>query len=153
MRRLLIILLAALATLTAAAQHDNTIYIEDFEMAPDSTVTVNVTLANGEPTGGFQFRMSLPAGLQVEDIELTRHSKKHKMYLASNQVNDSTWMVVVYPMGQDVLPTDSVAVLRLTLTAAQQFNGGIIAITRAMGASQESTTIYYDDSTANVTLP
>lgn len=148
----MIAMLVAVATLTAMAQRSNSIYIEDFEIAPDSSAIVNVMLANNEITRGFQFKMKLPDGLEVDDIELTKHAKRQQMNIASN-LTKGNWIVAVYPSGLTSLPADTAAVLTIYFTALPQFEGGRITITKSMGSSEENTTIYYDDSSTTVTVP
>ena len=143
-------LFASLAAITALAQSAGRIYIEDFEIAPDSTVTVNVMLTNVEATQGVQFRMIMPQGLEVEDMELTKYSRKMKMTLASNQKAD-TWMVAVYSMSLTAFQPDTAALLTLTLTARPGFEGGNITLNKSMGTDENFVTIHYDDSSTTVT--
>ena len=151
MRHIIITLLAALATTAALAQSNGRIYIENFVIAPDSTVTVQVMLENVETTHGCQFKMALPDGLTLEETELTKYSRKLKMSQANNLKNGQ-WIVAVYSMNNTSFPPDNAAILTMTLTAQPAFEGGIITITKSMGSSEELTTIYYDDNSTTVTL-
>lgn len=150
MRHIIITLLASIAAMTALAQSNGCIYIEDFEIAPDSTIAVPVMLTNAESTQGLQFKMILPDGLVLEDIELTKYSRRFKMNVAKNMKNDK-WIVAVYTMEQSAFPPDTAAILSMTLTALHEFEGGNITITKSQGSSQEFTTINYDDSSTTVT--
>ena len=150
MRRLFIALLAALATMAAMAQSEGRIYVEDFDIAPDSTATVEVLLTNVEATRGVQFKMTLPQGLEIEDMELTKYSRKMKMSLANNQ-KANNWMVAVYSMSLTVFPPDTAkAVMTLTLTAKPGFEGGDIIFNKSMGSNEDYITKYYDDSATKV---
>ena len=146
----MITIVAVLATMSALAQGNGRIYIEDFEIAPDSTITVQVMLENVEPTQGCQFKMTLPDGLTLEEIELTKYSRKLKMSQANNLKNGK-WIVAVYSMNQTAYPPDNAAILAITLTALPAFEGGTITISKSQGSSQEFTTINYDDSSTTVT--
>ncbi|MBQ6166054.1 MAG: hypothetical protein IJK41_01265 [Muribaculaceae bacterium] len=150
MKRFFIALLTVAATVTALAQGNGRIYIEDFEITPDSTVMVQVMLENSEPTQGFQFNMNLPEGLTLEEIELTKYSRKMKMNQA-NKLKNGSWIVAVYSMEQTAYPPDTAAVLTLTMTALPDFEGGNINIDKCQGSSLEYTTINYDNSYAVVT--
>lgn len=150
MRHLMTTLLAALAATTALAQTGGRIYIEDFEIAPDSTIAVPVMLANAEATQGLQFNMYLPDGLTLEEIELTKYSRRLKMNAVDNRKDDK-WIVAVYSMSQTSFPPDTAAVLTLTLTARPEFQGGNIIIKKSQGSSLDFSTIYYDDSSTTVT--
>lgn len=144
-------LLAALAALTAVAQSNGRIYIDDFDIAADSTAIVQVMLANPDPTLGLQFKMTVPDGLRVDEMELTKYSDRLKMNLA-NKLKGSTWSVAVYSMSLMPYPSDTAAVMTLKLTALPGFAGGDISIYRSQGSTEDFTTIHYDDSRAAVTL-
>ena len=60
------IIFALLVALDAVSQ-SNRIYVEPFEICPDSIVAVPVMLANESPTRGLEFNMTLPEGLVVDD--------------------------------------------------------------------------------------
>ena len=97
MRHCLLILLAALAAISAFAQ-SNRIYIEDFELDADSTRVVPVMLANSDPTRGFQFNMKLPAGLKMMDLEATAYAIDYEMSVTANyNAADSNYLVFMYP--------------------------------------------------------
>ena len=150
MRHLIMTILSICVAMTAFAQGNGSIYIEDFEVAPDSTVTVQVMLTNAVPTHGLQFKMTLPDGLILEEAELSKYSRRLKMNLAKNR-NDDNWIVAVYSMDQTTYPPDTAPVLTLTLTAEPEFAGGNIIIKKSQGTDDEFTTIYYNDSTTTVT--
>lgn len=150
MKHVIMALLAALAAMTALAQTGGCIYIEDFEIAPDSTVAVPVMLTNAAATQGLQFNLYLPDGLVLEEIEPTKYSRKLKMDVADNR-KDDRWIVAVYSMSQTAFPPDTAAVLTITLTAKPDFEGGNITIVKSKGSSLDFTTVNYDDSTTTVT--
>ncbi len=145
----MITLLAALAAVAAVAQSRGCVYIENLELVPDSTVTVPVMLACLEPTQGLQFKMSLPDGLILEEMELTKRSRRLDMNLAKKHKGD-TWNVAVYTMSMASFPPDTTAVIHATLRALPQFQGGEIHIWKCQGCSQDFTTINYDDSYTTV---
>lgn len=144
--------MAAFAAIAAMAQSSGRFFIEDFEIAPDSTVTVTVMLTNNEPTQGFQFNMTLPPGLNADNIELTKYSRKLKMNVSSN-LKDNTLIVAVYPMSHSLYSPDTAGVLTMEMTASPQFNGGDITIWRGQGSSEDFKTINYDESSTTVTVP
>ena len=151
MRRLLTTLMVAFAAMTALAQGSGRIYIEDFEIARDSTVTVTVMLTNNEPTQGLQFNMRLPQGLEVDEVLLTKYSRKLKMNVSSNLKGD-TMIVAVYPMAHTFFAPDTAGVLTMEVTATPQFEGGNITFWKSQGSSEQFTSIFFDDSSATVTL-
>lgn len=149
MRHIIITILAVLAAISVQAQSNGCIYIEDFEIAPDSTITVPVMLTNAEASQGLQFKMHLPDGLILEEIELSKYSRRLKMNVASN-MKDDKWIVAVYSMSQNAFPPDTAEVLKMTLTAQPEFEGGIINIFKSMGSNMDFISIDYDDSSTTV---
>lgn len=141
----ILFLLTAFVALMGAAQGGGRIFIENFDIAPDSTVTVQVMLDNPEPTLGLQFKMTMPEGLTVDELELTKYSKKLKMNLA-DRLNGDTWIIAVYSMALDQYPPNTAAVLTMTVTASPEFEGGDIAIYRSQGSTEDFVTIKYDDT-------
>ena len=144
--------MAAFAAIAAVAQSNGRFFIEDFEIAPDSTVVVTVMLSNNEPTQGFQFNMTLPPGLNADNIELTKYSRKLKMNVSNNLKGD-TMIVAVYPMAHSLYAPDTAGVLTMEMTASPQGNGGNSTSGRAQGSSEDFKTINYDDSSTTVTVP
>ena len=78
------VMMAALLSLAAVAQQRNRIYIENFEIYPDSSLTVPVMLANMDSTRGIQFNITLPFGLKISECNLTPYAKEYDMHLFEN---------------------------------------------------------------------
>ena len=151
MRRYMIMLALALG-LTAIAQ-SNRIYIEDFEIYPDSTITVPVMMANADPTRGFQFNMTLPDGLEVIDCKLTEYAADdYKMHLFST-CKAAIWTLGMYPVSRVCLPPDNKALMTIIFKAAADFRGGEIFLWKCRGSTMESGTIIFEDDTTTVTVP
>lgn len=152
MRRFMMIILAAVFTLAAVAQR-NRIYIEDFEIYPDSTITVPVMLANTDPTRGFQFNMTLPDGLSIEDCKLTEYAVKDYDMHIFNMCKAGVWTAGMYPASKVCLPPDDKAMMTITFKATAEFKGGQLFLWKCRGSTMESTTIYFDEDTTTVTVP
>ena len=118
-----------LVALVAAGQ-TNRIYIEDFEIMPDSTKTVPVMLANVDETRGLQFNVTLPNGMKYSGYKLSDYASQSSfsMNIASNKVNDSTWSVMVYPSGRICFPPDEQAIVMLKFKAKSEFKGGDLLV-------------------------
>ena len=145
--------MAVLATLTAAAQ-GNRIYIEDFEIDRDSTKTVQVMLANVDPTRGIQFNLTLPAGLMFEDYEETAYSRRYTMSLTSRFVPEyNGYLIFLYPSKAICFPPDTTAVINLTFSASSDFSGGDLMIWQCRGSTIDNETIYMDGDTTQVSVP
>ena len=151
MRHILLTFFLVLSSLAAAAQ-SNSIYIEDFEIVPDSVMEVSVMMANESPTRGLQLIVTLPQGLSLESSELTPYSKSQHMSMVCEPKGDG-YMVFVYSMNYVSYPVDTAAIVTLTIHAASSFKGGDIVISKAFGSSMENKTIPFDGGTATVTVP
>ena len=146
--------LLALVALSSVAQSETRIYIEDFEICPDSSVVVPVILANVERTRGFQFYITLPEGLTKVREELTEYSLENKMTLSCPySEKNNCYMVFIYPSAGNMFPPDTMEVMTFTFKAESTFRGGIIRLWKCRGSTRNNTTIIYQDDTTTVTVP
>lgn len=153
MRHFVTSLLAACVAVCAMAQA-NRIYIEDFEICPDSVVTVPVMLANVDETRGLQFRMTLPTGLSMDECELTDHSADCNMKeLYSYSPAGAFFTVILYPLDRSCLPSGTNAIMNFSFKADAGFKGGTITLFKAYGASTENEPMTIDGDTTTVTVP
>ena len=150
MRRYLIILVAALA-FNAVAQN-NRIYIEDFEIIPDSSVLVPVILANQDTTCGFQFNMTLPDGLEVEKVSMTDRIRDLEMKLEYHERNGSS-VVMIYSMQLAYCVPDTIEVLTIKFKADADFKGGEVSLWKCRGARTDNTGLILSDATTRVSVP
>ena len=149
MRYWIMTFVLALVSLFAAAQ-SNRVYIEDFEIVPGTTIKVPVLLTNVDPTRGVQFQVTEPDGLQIEDFELSKYSKAHKMNQFGN-LRGQVWVMGMYPSGEVCFEPDTAAVIMmLEITAAPDFKGGDIILWKQRGSTMDSETIYFEDHTTRV---
>jgi hypothetical protein len=151
MKHFLILIMVALAALTVDAQN-NSIYIEDFEIVPDSVMEVPVILANESPARGLQFIVTLPQGLSLESSELTRYSESMKMNLVSQPKGDGH-MMFIYSMAYVSYPVDTAAIMTLSVRAASDFKGGNIVISKGLGSTLENESFSINCGTTTVTVP
>lgn len=150
MRRYLIILMAALA-FNAMAQN-NRIYIEDFEIIPDSSVLAPVILANQDTTCGFQFNMTLPDGLEVEKVSMTDRIRDLGMKLEYHERNGSS-VVMIYSMQLAYCVPDTIEVLTIKFKADADFKGGEVSLWKCRGARTDNTGLILSDATTRVSVP
>lgn len=151
-KTLMIMMLLCLAQI-AVAQADR-VYIEDFEISPDSVVTVPVMLACPQQTRGIQFDMALPQGLELEDMELSNHSDNLGMRLSNRKLNGSnTHAIVLYPFKESFFQSDtSVVVMYISFKALKGFKGGTISLSRIRGSTLSNQSIKMNDASTTVTL-
>ena len=152
MRRFMRSLLAVVFALTAVAQR-NRIYIEDFEIYPDSTVTVPVMLANMDSTRGIQFNLTLPYGLRLMNCELTEYADNECDMNMFQSNNAGVYTIGMYPFSRLCFPPDIKAVLMIDFKVKTDFEGGEIFLWKCRGSTLENTSIIIGDDTTTVTLP
>ena len=145
-------LLISLLALAALAQ-SNRIYIDDFEIYPDSTITVPLVLANESRTRGFQFDLIMPQGLIVEEYKLNDYSTSHTMYISFRTVEANHFFVMIYPSARTTYPVDTTEVMTFTFAAQGGFKGGEIYLTTVRGSTINNTAFVMEGDTVNVTVP
>lgn len=145
-------ILALMMALTALAQR-NVVYIEDFEISPDSTLTLPVMMTNTDPTRGIQFNMTLPLGLNLIDHVLTDYSKnKYRMVMFSSMRN-GVWTLGMYPQASICFPPATAAIMMVTFKADPGFSGGELIMWRQLGSTIDSQSLVFSDDTTMVTVP
>lgn len=148
----MMVMMAALLAFAAGAQQRNRIYIENFEIYPDSSLIVPVMLANMDSTRGIQFNITLPIGLGISECELTAYAKEYDMHLFDNN-NAGVLTIGMYPFSRVCFPPDTVAVMTINFNAKTDFNGGEIYMWKCRGSTMNNTTIFIGDDTTTVTVP
>ena len=139
------------AALSVEAQ-GNRIYMEEFEISPDSTLTVSLMLANVDETRGLQFNMVLPHGLEVVDQDLTDECYDLGMKLSMRHIAEkSTYIVVIHSMDKACFPARNAAVMTFTLKAAKDFKGGKIILSHVRGSTIDNKSIILPDKKVTVT--
>lgn len=153
MKHCLILILAALLAVGTSAQ-GNRIYIDDFEIYPDSTVLVPVMLANSDTTRGVQFYMNVPEGLVAEKFKLNDYAREYGMQLDSRfSTNLMCYVVFEYPYERIGFPPDTAAVLLIEFYAEPSFRGGELTLWNCRGSTLGSKAIIMEGGTTNVTVP
>jgi len=152
MRRYMMVMMAELITFAAVVQQRNRIYIENFEIYPDSSLIVPVMLANVDSTRGIQFNITLPSGLRISECNLTPYAKEYDMHLFENN-NGGVLTIGMYPFSRVCFPPDTMAVMTINFEAMADFKGGEIFLWKCRGSTMENTTIFIGDDTTTVTVP
>lgn len=152
MKHILLTLLAVMATLTVAAQ-SNRFYIEDFELDRDSVISVPVMLANETAMRGFQFDISLPEGMELDESSLTKYSKGFDMHLVCRSLPAGGYIVFVFPKSATCYSPATAAVLTLTFSAGPDFKGGDVILRECKGSTMENKSFTINGGTTHVTVP
>ena len=135
------VMLLAMGCIAAFAQ-GNKLYIEDFDIAPGETKTLDIILENEDPVSSLQFDITFPTGLSYVENSLERVTSRitrtsHSIVAAKQGEN-------VYRMG--ILSTSSEmansavklkegALLRIKVKAAIDYKGSSIKITNIIGSN------------------
>ena len=135
------VMLLAMGCIAAFAQ-GNKLYIEDFDIAPGQTKTLDIILENEDPVSSLQFDITFPTGLSYVENSLERVTSRitrtsHSIVAAKQGEN-------VYRMG--ILSTSSEmansavklnegALLRIKVKADIDYKGSSIKITDIIGSN------------------
>ena len=135
------VMLLAMGCIAAFAQ-GNKLYIEDFDIAPGETKTLDIILENEDPVSSLQFDITFPTGLSYVEGSLERVTSRitrtsHSIVAAKQGEN-------VYRMG--ILSTSSEmansavklnegALLRIKVKADIDYKGSSINITDIIGSN------------------
>ena len=136
------VMLLAVGCIAAFAQGNNKLYIEDFDIAPGQTKTLDIILENEDPVSSLQFDITFPTGLSYVENTLERVTSRitrtsHSIVAAMQGEN-------VYRMG--ILSTSSEmansavklnegALLRIKVKADIDYKGSSIKITDIIGSN------------------
>ena len=141
------VMLLAVGCIAAFAQGNNKLYIEDFDIAPGETKTLDIILENEDPVSSLQFDITFPTGLSYVENSLervtSRITRTSHSIVAAKQPTDEQGKSV-YCMG--ILSTSSEmansavklkegALLRIKVKADIDYKGSSIKITDIIGSN------------------
>ena len=141
------VMLLAMGCIAAFAQGNNKLYIEDFDIAPGETKTLDIILENEDPVSSLQFDITFPTGLSYVEHSLervtSRITRTSHSIVAAKQPTDEQGKSV-YCMG--ILSTSSEmansavklnegALLRIKVKADIDYKGSSINITDIIGSN------------------
>ena len=136
------VMLLAMGCIAAFAQGNNKLYIEDFDIAPGQTKTLDIILENEDPVSSLQFDITFPTGLSYVEHSLERVTSR--ITRTSHSIVDAKQKENVYRMG--ILSTSSEmansavklnegALLRIKVKADIDYKGSSIKITDIIGSN------------------
>lgn len=153
MKQMMITLLAMVLALPCVAQV-NRLYMNDFEIEPDSTITVSLYLTNEDPTRGLQFNLKVPEGLTRCGYESTAYSNEYNMTVVCESTGANKYRAFVYPPTRICYPADNAReVVSFTFKASSGFKGGELVIDGCKGSTMDSKTFNIEGDTVVVTVP
>ena len=105
----------------------NEFYMNDFEIAPGSTLHVPVVLDNhASAIAGFQFDMYLPSGITTTASSFTLSDRKGETHQLVANYNGDHWSVVAFGFPTADFSGDSGDILYIDFTASKSFTGSAV---------------------------
>lgn len=131
----------------------NTLSMNDVTLAPGESAQVSVNLTNATPYTAFQFDMTLPEGITVEDVTLAERASGHT--LKKGPVNGK-YRVLAYSYNEEtkegnkpITGTEG-AIVNLTLKAGESIAEGATIVIDAGNPDQEGGQVFVEaDGTTN----
>ena len=105
----------------------NEFYMNDFEIAPGTTLRVPVVLDNhASAIAGFQFDMYLPSGITTTASSFTLSDRKGETHQLVANYNGDHWSVVAFGFPTADFSGDSGDILYIDFTASKSFTGSAV---------------------------
>ena len=157
------VMLLAMGCIAAFAQGNNKLYIEDFDIAPGETKTLDIILDNEDPVSSLQFDIRFPKGLTYVEGSLekvtSRITRSSHSIMAVSQTSDND--TAQYRMGfistSSAMSNSSVkgnegALLRIQVKADYNYTGSYILMSGIIGSNGTvSPSVRLDMEDCNVT--
>ena len=136
------VMLLAVGCIAAFAQGNNKLYIEDFDIAPGQTKTLDIILENEDPVSSLQFDITFPTGLSYVEGSLekvtSRITRTSHSILAVKQEESVYRMGILSTsseMANSAVKFNEGALLRIKVKAAIDYKGSSIKITQIIGSN------------------
>ena len=136
------VMLLAMGCIAAFAQGNNKLYIEDFDIAPGETKTLDIILENEDPVSSLQFDITFPTGLSYVENSLekvtSRIPRTSHSILAVKQEESVYRMGILSTsseMANSAVKLKEGALLRIKVKAAIDYKGSSIKITKIIGSN------------------
>ena len=136
------VMLLAMGCIAAFAQGNNKLYIEDFDIAPGETKTLDIILENEDPVSSLQFDITFPTGLSYVEGSLekvtSRITRTSHSILAVKQEESVYRMGILSTsseMANSAVKLNEGALLRIKVKADIDYKGSSIKITDIIGSN------------------
>lgn len=131
----------------------NEFYMNDFEIAPGSTLHVPVILDNhASAIAGFQFDMYLPEGISTNATSFTLSDRKGETHQLVANKNGDHWSVVAFGFPTTDFSGDSGDIMYIDLTASKSFaDSAVISFRNVILATSDAHESPVEDFDVNVT--
>lgn len=138
------VMLLAMGCIAAFAQGNNKLYIEDFDIAPGETKTLDIILENEDKVSSLQFDMFFPEGLTYVEGSLEKVPERitrssHSILAVKQGDGEGAYRFGVVStssaMSNSAIKGNSGAILRFKVKAEYNYKGAFIFIDEIIGSN------------------
>ena len=131
----------------------NEFYMNDFEIAPGTTLRVPVVLDNhASAIAGFQFDMYLPSGITTTASSFTLSDRKGETHQVVANYNGDHWSMVAFGFPTADFSGDSGDILYIDFTASKSYTGSaVISFRNVVLSTSDAHESPIDNFEVNVT--
>ena len=138
------VMLLAMGCIAAFAQGNNKLYIEDFDLAPGETKTLDIILENEDPVSSLQFDIYFPDGLTYVEGSLERNTSRltrssHSIVAAKQGDGKGYYRMGILStsseMANSSVKGNNGTLLRIKVTADNDYKGSFIYMDEIYGSN------------------
>ena len=138
------VMLLAMGCIAAFAQGNNKLYIEDFDLAPGETKTLDIILENEDPVSSLQFDIYFPDGLTYVEGSLERNTSRltrssHSIVAAKQGDGKGYYRMGILStsseMANSSVKGNNGTLLRIKVTADNDYKGSFIYMDGIIGSN------------------
>ena len=130
----------------AEPEEVNSMMLEPFAIVQGDIASTTLTLNTLEPFSGCQFKMTMPAGLQLTSEGISVSESLNGKYFnvsCSRLKDDNSYTVLMYSSNNTPYPTGETTILNLSFICDPDFTGGLITLSDVI-LSKEDGEVYSD---------
>ena len=123
--------------------------VESTTISAGMTRTIEVSLNNKENNySAMQFELKLPRGIELTAVEGVDRGEKHNLYMTEHEVENNVYTLISASMGNQQYAGKDGKVLRLTLTATEDFDAtnAEVAVTNVLLVGEKSHVFHAHDA-------
>ena len=138
------VMLLAMGCIAAFAQGNNKLYIEDFDLAPGETKTLDIILENEDPVSSLQFDIYFPDGLTYVEGSLERNTSRltrssHSIVAAKQGDGKGYYRMGILSTSSEMANSSvkgkNGTLLRIKVTADNDYKGSFIYMHGIIGSN------------------
>lgn len=143
----------AIASTVIAVDANDRFYIQDFEIAPGETKSVNIMLDNDTAYVGFQSDIYLPEGFTLSDWAVTDRKADHS--ISYHTQTDGAVRMVVVSLTNSYIQGNSGAMISFNVTASADLAVGdtySAHVTNTIFGEKDATSHFLAEESATITI-